>query len=412
MSFEGVNINKLQGGLGARNPSTDSVMMLMFAIPLLALPVGVTHYEAIELHQLKDLEDAGIDASFDANEKLLVHHAVSEFFRNAPNGVLHFVAVPDALTPVQLLQAAEMKAAIRKAKDVKGIAIGGTAESYVELDGMVEAVQAEINAFAAEKRLIDFVLLQGNGELNAGVPYALSTYPNLREKNAANVSVSIAQDPDIASLEVEYKLYADVGSVLGMIAVRKVNENAGSVDIVNKPRNRKGLPNYTLTGLTQWRRASLSDGRAFDSLSVTDQRLLSSKGYIYAGSFEGFDGVYLNGSPTCVEMASDYAYIENNRVWNKAARAIRQALLPHVRGLVKKDPATGYIQSTTIAAWEGKVNKALAQMEIDDEISGYASYIDPKQMPDELTPLQVKAQVVKDGIVHEFEVDLGLVNNI
>lgn len=409
MSFQGVHINKLQGQLGGVEPSTDGIMMLAFAIALLDLPSNVNHYEPVVLHQLKDAVDIGIDESFDANEELLVFNAIKEFFRNAPNGVLYFVAVPDQLSPVAILENAGMQEAIRASKDVKGIAIGGTAEDVDDLFGMVEDVQEVINQFSVEKRLIDFILLQGNG---ADTPVALSAYPDFRAKNAPNVSVSIAQDPSVASMDVAYSKYADVGAVLGMIAVRKVNENIGSVDIINKPRGRKGVSNYTLTGIREWQGANLSDGKEFESLSGVDQKLITSKGYIYAGSFEGYDGVYLNGSPTAIEVSSDYAYIENNRVWNKAARAIRLALLPHVRGIVKKDATTGYILNTTISAWESRVNKALEGMLVNDEISGYDSFIDPKQVPSESVPLQVRAMVVKDGIVHEFDVDLGLTNAI
>lgn len=409
MSFQGVHINKLQGQLGGVEPSTDSIMMLIYSVALSSLPVNVNHYEPVVFHQVKDALDIGINEAFDANEEVLVYNAIKEFFRNAPEGVLYFVGVPEDMSPVSILENPSMQEAIRVSKDVKGIAIGGTIEDVDELFEMVEGVQEVINQFSVEKRLIDFVLLQGNG---GDASISLSAYPDFRSKNAPNVSISIAQDPSVAAMDVGYSKYADVGAVLGMIAVRKVNENIGSVDIITKPRERKGVSNYTLTGIREWQGANLSDGREFESLSGVDQKLLTSKGYIYAGNFEGYDGVYLNGSPTAIEVSSDYAYIENNRVWNKAARAIRLALLPHVRGVVKKDATTGYILNTTISAWESRVNRALEEMLINNEISGYDSFIDPKQLPSESVPLQVRAMVVKDAIVHEFDVDLGLTNAI
>lgn len=139
---------------------------------------------------------------------------------------------------------------------------------------------------------------------------------------------------------------------------------------------------------------------------------MNDKGYIYAASYEGYAGVYFQNSPTATAKTSDYAYIENNRVWNKAARIIRQALIPVVKGTVKKDPQTGFIRSTTISYWEGLVNKALENMIIDDEISGFDFYINPKQIVNDESPVTGKAQIVADGIVHEFEIDLGLTNQI
>lgn len=409
MSFTGVNVNKLNGGLGRSNPSTDNVMLLAFVIPLAVLPAGLVHNTTNKLLQPEDAEPLGIDESFDANNKLLCYNAISEFFRNSPDGVLYFVPVAESQSSVEIMQLSAFQQAVRTANDAKGIAIGGTTETFVGLADMVEDVQTVIESFRAAHRLIDFVVLQGNG---AAAVTAIADYVDLRTKNAPNVSISIAQDPAVAALDATYAKYADVGAVLGMIAVRQVNENLGSVDIIKKPSLRLGDENYTLTGPTQWLGAALSDGTPFDALSDTDCGALTAKGYIYAGSFEGYGGMYFNGSPTCVEANSDYAYIENNRTWNKAARAIRLALIPKVRGVVKKDPQTGYIRSTTISSWENLAKKALGDMEKADEVSGSDVYIDPKQILSETTPLMVKAQLVVDGIVYEFDVNLGLVNSL
>jgi hypothetical protein len=309
--------------------------------------------------------------------------------------------------PSALIAAADFKAALREAKDVKGLAIAGLTETALDLVDEMEGVQATIEAFRAEHRLIDFVVLAGKG---AVATTAIADYPDARELNAPNVSISIAQDPAIAAMDVAYAKYADVGAVLGGLAVRQVNENLGSVNIVKKPSAKKGDPDYSLTdgGLNRWLSANLSDGTKVNSLSPADKKSLTAKGYIYAGSYDGYGGVFFNSSPTAVQLASDYSYIERNRVWNKAARLIRNTLIPEVKGVVKKDPVTGYIQNTTTSRWSGLVIKALEQMVSAEEISGFGVYINPKQVLSENSPLLIKANVVSDGIVHEFEVDLGL----
>lgn len=411
--FKGVNIHKLNGLLGNTSVSTDSVMMLIYRVAENSLPDSVQFNTSYELKQLRDLEDLGFTISHDANEKILVHHSVREVFRLAPQSVLHLLLVKDTLeTSKDIMEDQDVQTVIRSLKEVKGIGIMGTEDTYLSLIDDVEHVQAVVDQFAQEKRLLDFILLPGYGVLDNDSYYNLSAFPDYREKGAGNVSIVIAQDPNIAALEEEYKYYVDIGAVLGMIGVRQVNENIGSVDVLRKPDSRKGEENYSLTGIEEWQEANLSDGRSFSTLSFVDQQTLNEKGYIYAGNFEGYDGIYFSGSGTCVSLNSDYSYIENNRTWNKAARAIRASLLPLVRGVVKKDPETGYIRMSTISEWESKVNRALEEMVIADEISGYDVFIDPKQIPSESNPLEVKALVVKDGIVHEFNVDLGLSNNV
>ena len=161
-----------------------------------------------------------------------------------------------------------------------------------------------------------------------------------------------------------------------------------------------------------WLAPKLTDGVAIKTLTKAEIQTLQDYGYIFAASYEGYPGVFFTNSKTCITQASDYCFIENNRVWNKAARALRAALLPEVKGVVKKDPSTGFIKSTTVSRWTGIGNKALEQLVANDEISGFEVYIDPAQVVNSTQAVKVKAMVVADGIVHEFEVSLGLTNSI
>ena len=112
------------------------------------------------------------------------------------------------------------------------------------------------------------------------------------------------------------------------------------------------------------------------------------------------------------KRSSDYAYIEYNAVWNKAARIIRNTLLPRVRSKVKADPSTGYISNTTISSWDALVKSALESMVNSEDIADFDIYINPKQMAVSDKPFNIKVKLVADGIVHEFEIDLGFTNKI
>lgn len=410
MSFQGVNINKLNGGLGRRNPSNDNKAILIVGMPLNGTTAVVN--TALKLLQPEDAEALGINAAFDANETVLVHHAITEFFALCPDGELHLIPVAVDQTPSAIVADADVIAAVRAIPEANVIGIQHHNVTVPAIDDEVENVQTFVSDFKTEKRYIDAVILEGIGEAAALTPIA--NYPDLRAKEAPNVSVSIAQDPATAALDAAYAKYASVGAVLGGICVRQVNENLGSVDILNKPSGFKGREDYPLSliGVGKWAASALSDGRAFSDLSNADQKSLTDSGYIYAGSFNGYGGVFFNSSPTCVEKADDYAYIENNRVWNKAARYVRQTLIPRVRGIVKKDPETGFIRASTIADWNSRLNKALEVMITDNEISGFDFYINPKQVLSENSPLNVKGNIVVDGIVFQFELDLGLTDKL
>ena len=243
---------------------------------------------------------------------------------------------------------------------------------------------------------------------------SVASAEDLRGFDCENVSVVIAQDKNVADRDAAYAAHAAVGTALGMLSVRFVHENMGSVDIESHPRTAKGTPDYSMMDLTlgRWLNVAISNGTLLSAVSRSDQKTLNEKGYIFAGSFEGYTGVFFSNSHTCVKKDSDYAYIEYNAVWNKAAKLVRTTLIPRVRSQVKADPSTGYIATETISYWDSLVRKALETMVNADDIAAFDIYINPKQAAVSDKPFNVQVKMVAHGVVHEFEVDLGFTNKI
>ncbi len=242
----------------------------------------------------------------------------------------------------------------------------------------------------------------------------ISDYVDARAYGAENVSIVIAQDPIIRAVKPAHETYAAIGSALGAVSVRNVNENIGSVDIEKKPTAYKGKPNYTLTSANRkrWLTAKLQDGKDFNILTAADIKALAKKGYILVGFYNGYSGYYFTDSHTCTESASDYSRIENNRVWDKAANLGRNALMPRVKGNLLKDPLTGFIRDIEATELSKLAENAIKIMEASEEISSVSIYIDPKQVISDDTPLKIKGQVLFNDILHDMEFDLGLTNKL
>lgn len=399
MSFEGVIINKGQGGLNRTETSTDAIMALVVFVND---PLTNAVNTVMELTSTAAVEALGFTAAYDANEAVLLHHHVSEFFRLAPNGTLKLV-VTEKATAKLFFESAVAKATFRANTDVKRIGFVYNSDVVaLDLDLEINACQLFINDLFADKIYLNGIYLEGRNLGKAAI--------NRRTLTAGKVSVVIAQDPAIASLDAVYAHYAAVGSILGSRAVRKVNENLGSVDVINKPNARKGEITYPLTDSLQglWISAALSDGTPVSSLTDVEKKTLTANAYIYAGTFQGFAGVYLNGEPTCIAISSDYSTGENNGVWDKAALGIRNALLPKVRGWFQRNPTTGALKDTSITDLENTGKKPLQAMLVAAEISGYDLVIPAGQNPNDQTPLLVKTTVTLGAIIHTFEVDLSL----
>lgn len=405
MSFEGVLFNKSQNGL-QKGESRDRVCVLVVGAAEIA--GRLENYQAVELLQIEDLEELGATAATDKTEKGLLYHHVSEFFRLAPGASVYLVTVPVSEKMSTLCASEEFRSVVRDVPGVNTLAFGGVAADET-LEAAVSAAQLVVDGFTGEHIYIDAVLLEGlGGYLKGGV----AEFPDLRVMASPNVTVVIGQDPAVASAMAEYGGYAAIGSALGMLAQRAVHENLGSVDVEAKPRLRKGEQDYTLTDgkLDKWLDAALSNGTKFSKLTGADQKRLNALGYVYAGMFAGYGGFFFSNSHTATEADSDYAFIERNAVWNKAARIIRQTLIPRIRSKVQADPATGYIKSTTIADWDGRVRKSLEPMVAAGNIAAFDIYIDPKQLAVSHAPFGIRVKLVADGVVHEFEIDLGFTN--
>jgi hypothetical protein len=404
MGLNGVKVNRLEGGLGRKNASTDGVVLLV--IGGAAAATGLSLKTVKELISVTEVEALGVTPAYDDTNNILAHHHVDEFFRVNPNGNL-FVVLDDGTLTVD-----NIKAIVKANADIKAIGfVRNAATAPVDMGAYVSGYQTMVDDLRAESRNISSVLVEG-GVFD--VATLISAYPDARAYDAKNVSIVIAQDPIIRAVKVAHETYAAIGTVLGAISVRSVNENIGSLNVDNKPSAYKGNSTYPLTDSDRqrWLTAKLQDGRDFSSLTTVEITALASKGYIAVGFYNGFAGYYFTDSHTCTESASDYSRIENNRVWDKAANLGRMALLPRVKGNLLKDPSTGFIRDIEAQELESLAQTAIETMEASEEISGVSVYIDPAQTISDDSPLKVKGEVLFNDILHAMEFDLGLTNKL
>lgn len=397
----------MHGGLVRATDTSDRTVLLVCGAT--AIPGKLDHYKPVFLNSLYALEQLGCTEATDTANKELLYYHTSEAFRLSPEREIWLMVVPKAGKVSELVAQPQFLSGLRSINGVNTVGIAGLATDAT-IETAVNAAQQMVDKMREDHIYIDAVVLEGLGTYIDIIAEAA----NLRELDAENISVIIAQDKDVALKDEAYNAHAAVGAALGMLSVRYVHENLGSVDIENHPRTAKGTQDYSMIDLTagRWINPALSNGTPMTDVSKADQTTLNEKGYIYAGSFQGYTGVFLSNSHTCVDKATDYAYIEYNAVWNKAARLVRGTLIPRVRGQVKADPATGYIATDTISYWDSLVRKALDALVNAGDIADFDIYINPRQAAVSEKPFNIQVKLVANGIVHEFEIDLGFTNKI
>ena len=361
-SLKGVNIDR--GTIGASvNQGADAITGLLATGVAVAADAangisGIALGQTVKLTSLTDAEAYGINESYDSTNSLSVYRHISEFYRMFPNGTLYLMLYSGDMEAAFAEQYAK-KLIIDANGEIRILGIANTPAAATEeyLNGFPEDVFGSIQL---GQQLYDWafstfrpcqIILEGR-DFNAANAASALDLRNITISNqvleAFKVSVCIAQDWKFADgLDAIRKKMADLGTMLGSIAKKAVNENIGEVE----------GGNLVDTTNNKWLVAGLSNHQ---TIAGWDSQLeaLDSKGYIFAISYTGIAGYYWNNDHTCTPIKKDkdgdfneYT-ISYGRVHDKAVRDLRTCLLPKVKSTQPVDPDTGKLPQALVTYFE------------------------------------------------------------
>jgi len=391
MAFPDVSVIKSTGGLGRQKPQDDGIAALITQGVAIAGKLNLN--EVYELRSLQAAEAIGITVA----AMPLVRHQLSEFFRLAPGQILNLMVVSQATTMAQmadrtLTHAKRLLSGLNGKVKHFGLCLNPAA-GYIPviaggLDADVMAAVAKAQALTAE----EFAQHRPTLAIIAGHGLQLNTaaVTDLRTQLAENVAVVIGSDG------LKYDTEPAIGAVLGMLSATQVHLNIGYVGACQ------------LAGDGSFLSAGLSNGKTLQELLPGEAAALHDKGYILAIQHPGIDGFFFSDSPTATAAAGDYSQLENVRTINKAARVVRAALLPALKGPL---PLTreGKLQPQVVGELESKGRSALeALMLRTGEISQLDVFIDPDQLVVSSSELQVKFSIVPVGVARNIIATIGL----
>lgn len=423
MSFLGPGIIKINGGLGQTAPSDRNVAGLVIAN---GYAVGSTFAlgSTYKLSSIDEAEALGLSATTDANAigdtLALIWYHISEFFRLNPDGTL-YVHNGNAVAPANIFAAAGPADAIMTASGNAvrfiGVVFGvDPTDTITQTGGFADfvattrtAAQAWVTARAAAFVYVDTVVIEGYKVAAVLVDQKLAGAPQVHVTVACDFGYMDSVDDAV----VDLKYTAAVGTVLGSIGVRMLSESIGSVTLEKYPDYARGFANYSLvdTHAQRWLKPGLSDGtRTFDSLSQAVRTELTDKAFGYAGQYEGYEGIYLNGEATSTTADDDFNTIHANRIWNETARRVRRALVPKMNSRVRIEPSTGRIAPATIADWDAAAKAALHALLAESEVADFTFRLDPNQDVIAQGKVVCKVRVVPQGIAKAIEAEIGFLN--
>ena len=395
--MNGITFQREQGGLNSRAEGEDHVSALLF--------YGAEAAHLPELLDVYSLEDAERSKISMAKTPIAYYH-IAEFFRVAEAGSRLFVrAVADEKYDGKFEEVKQMQQHAAGAIRQVGVWVGHR---------NITADVPNLNKACEE-------LAAMNMPLSAVVAYRLTSeelkaLPNLGANVHPRVSVCIAQDGGGLGAHLQKKEGADkvsitaIGACMGAIARAKVHESIAWVEKQNMVSTMYSGAGFGKTAQSLAREldvAALVDGTLMTDLLHTDLDVMSDKRYLFLRKHVGQAGSYWNDSFSADKPESDYGYIENNRIVDKAVRGIYKALLPHLSGPIRVDASTGKISVGTITFLETLAEDTLVRMERDGELSGFKVIIDPNQSILGTSKLAVVVKLIPVGVLREIKVSIG-----
>jgi len=408
MAKHNVTITKRNGALGRRSPSQDGVCgLISTGVAVAGKLVLDTVYPMLSI---RDAVSIGITPEYDATHSVLVYHAIDRFFKANPSGTLNVMIAAQENTMADLVDPSKdlAKKLLRESQGL--IKYCGVSRNPVAgyVPTGLNGLDADVLTAAAKAQSLyesEFAAFRYAGFLLEGRSFSgtAAAAKDLRTLNTPNVSITIAADPAISNSNSAYAGYAAVGDVLGLISKASVSQDIGELN-----------SDFDLqdTGNGVFVTAGLSSGLELSAYNEADLDVLDEKGYIFPTAVAGIAGFHLSDSHTASALDNnDYAFIENNRTIEKAIFLVRQALLPKIKGRVKVDPATGYLQDEDVKALEATGAKALSGMESDGDISGGIDcYVDPEQDVLSTSKLEIEVTFIPVSIAREITVAIGFSN--
>lgn len=387
MALSEVTVNIGSSGLGRRLATRDGISGIVFYNN--TLPSGFSVTERVKkVFSLDEAEVLGI-AEGSADHDVEQYH-ISEFFRQNPSGELWIGYFP---VPVSTYD-------------------------YAEVETMQTTAKGEINLFGVYAPSVEFsssepialqnqldILANRNEPCRAFLANNLATFsdltalPDIRSLSAPRVSVRAGQDNAGRGASIfasQSTSVTDLGAILGAEASSLVSQSIGNPELFNLSGVELTVPGY-------------ANGQPFRAVSLTQAGAIKDKGYgIIRDRLPGIAGTYSERVPMAVAANSDFAFIENARVVDKAQRILVTVYAPKLNSTVLLN-SDGTLSNFAIESFKSIGEAQLEQMVANGDISNYRIEIDPNQNVLATSTLTISALILPLGIAEFIKININLV---
>jgi len=314
-----------------------------------------------------------------------IYYHIAEFFRVNPTGILYcggFVTLATDGSDILTLQNYANG-------ECKQIAFYEPLVTFAT--SKVTALQSIANTLLTAKTPTQIILANN---LN-GV--ALSALTNLNAIAGSSVSVCIGQDGGGLGLTLakgNAKSLTCAGAMLGAISLANVQEDIAWVG------------KFNLSDTIELETLAFANGVLYSDQTKVLLDQLNDFRFVFLLKQRAIAGSYFNDSHNACVVSSDYAYIENNRVINKAIRFLDVALTPYLNSNIDLN-SNGTISDLSIEVFTSACNVELESMKRNNNISDYSVSINSAQNVLSTGLLTIGIVLIPKGVARNINVNIG-----
>lgn len=410
MSLRGVNIS--EGNIGV-NQAGDAREFGLIGNGV-AIAGKLELNTVYKLRRVQDAVTLGITPEYDTANNAHVYRHISEFYRRAKEGrKLNIMIVANTVVLKDMVPDAKILIVEADGMISDLGFFSNSAVPYVLLDGLPTIVSEAIAEFqnlsdwAGVNDMPLHITVEG-----CGISDTLANLADLRDftiqvsgspvkLSATKVSMVVAQDWQHAeSFTGNAKLYADVGTFLGVVASHAWNRNPGEVatqNIQNVP-----LGSWLVGGLSNHKKYT----EVFESLET-----LNDKGYIIPVKYQGIAGYWFNDGPTIAPVViDDQGNMNQHAIYyshtiDECTRALRQVYLPEIKKPVPLED--GLLPVDMVEYYNAIGDGVFKKFESAGLISEGKTTVDPNSDLLASKTLNVQFTVVPTGTINEL---IGTIN--
>lgn len=334
-----------------------------------------------------------------ASEKAVWHYHISEYFRLQPSGNLRVYFAPLSGNAYDYAELGVMQgSATGKLRQV-GVYVANTGAQIVsDVASVIGGVQAQCNTLESlHQPMSTVVALDMYGLAD------LTTLVDLGAYDCRSVSVTIGQDgANLGYVLTEASGFSmtNLGAVLGAVSLSAVNEDIAWVS------------KFNMTNGTELSVPAFGNTEVVDMVGQANLlNQLNNYRYLFLRTFVGIAGVFVNDNHCAITESSDYAYINDNRVIDKAHRLLYAGVLPFLNGVIILN-SDGTMTINTTGYVQGLASTSLDAMIRANEISSYEILIDPAQNILATSTLLITANILPTGVARHITINLGFVTSI